>query len=194
MKSRDTTMCVSENPIIFLDGQNIDLCPVRMLDLQKYIEWFNDRELNELLLMHRPYTVEQEKTTLERIVNTPIAEGLYLGIWLKDPRKLIGNCSLHAMDRQNQSAEFGIAIGDKDYWSKGYGREVTKMMVDYGFRTLNLNRIQLYVWQDNERAIKCYESCGFVKEGVLRQKRWIAGRWKNEVVMSVLRSEYDDYA
>ena len=64
------------------------------------------------------------------------------------------------------------------------------MMVDYGFRHLNLHRIYLHVYETNPRAVRAYESIGFRREGVMRQARWQATRYVDEYIMSVLRDEW----
>ena len=60
----------------------------------------------------------------------------------------------------------------------------------YAFRTLNLNRIWLHVFEFNERALRAYEKVGFVREGVLRQDVFREGRYWNTVVMGILRDEW----
>ncbi|MEE1111251.1 MAG: GNAT family protein, partial [Alphaproteobacteria bacterium] len=57
-------------------------------------------------------------------------------------------------DKLNKHAELGIAIGDKNYWGKGYGLSALKEMLARGFNELDLNKIWLRVEVDNVRAIK----------------------------------------
>ncbi len=63
-------------------------------------------------------------------------------------------------------------------------------MVDYGFLTLGLNRIQLQVWVDNIAGVKAYERAGFKREGMLRQAMFHDGKYCDFLVMSILREEY----
>jgi RimJ/RimL family protein N-acetyltransferase len=105
----------------------------------------------------------------------------------------IGNTDLHAIEPVTNAAEFGILIGEKEYWNKGYGREATRLMLKHGFEDLNLNRIYLYVFLENARAIKAYESAGFIKEGVLRQAMYKNGLYNDIVLMSVLHSEWKGF-
>jgi RimJ/RimL family protein N-acetyltransferase len=84
----------------------------------------------------------------------------------------------------------GILIGDKTYWNKGYGTEALKLLLKHGFETLNLNRIFLRVYEDNPRAIHCYEKVGFVHEGRMRQGRFTKGQFVDILFMSVLREEW----
>lgn len=102
----------------------------------------------------------------------------------------IGNCALFQRNDTAQTAELGITIGDKDYWGKGYGREALDLLLDYGFRMLNLRRIYLHVHGRNERAIRAYRAAGFVEEGRLRQHVWSNGELDDLLVMGLLRDEW----
>jgi RimJ/RimL family protein N-acetyltransferase len=61
----------------------------------------------------------------------------------------------------------------------------------YAFDELGLRRVQLYVDEDNLRAIRCYEKCGFGREGLLRSYRLREGKPVNEIVMAALREEFE---
>ena len=117
-----------------------------------------------------------------------------LGIVVKSGDKLVGATGLHRMDFKNRHASFGISIGDKTEWCKGYGSEATFLMVKYGFETLNLNRVWLYVFEYNQRGIRTYEKAGFKREGLLRQDRYHEGRYENTILMAILREEWDALA
>ena len=81
-------------------------------------------------------------------------------------------------------------IGDKAYWSQGYGTDAMLTFVRFGFDEMNLHRIDLTVDADNPRAIRCYQKCGFVEEGRLRENRYQQGKYGDQLVMSILRDEF----
>ena len=83
----------------------------------------------------------------------------------------------------------GSRLG-KAYWGKGYGQDAVRTLLDYGFRHLNLARIALRVLADDERAVGAYRKAGFVEEGRLRAHAWYDGARHDELVMSVLREEW----
>jgi len=105
--------------------------------------------------------------------------------------RLIGTTGLHRIDFKNRHAGFGIAIGDKQAWGKGYGTEATFLVARYGFETLNLNRIWLHVYDFNPAGMRCYEKVGYAREGVLRQDHFSEGRYADTIVMAILRQEWD---
>jgi RimJ/RimL family protein N-acetyltransferase len=91
---------------------------------------------------------------------------------------------------ENRNARLGIMIGDKSYWSQGYGTDAMLTLLRFGFEEMNLNRIDLTVDAENARAIRCYQKCGFVGEGRLREARYQRGKYGDQLVMSVLRDEF----
>jgi RimJ/RimL family protein N-acetyltransferase len=102
----------------------------------------------------------------------------------------IGQMGLHGVDYENRRAVLGIGIGEKDYWGRGYGTDAIQALLGWAFDHLNLNRVGLHVYDFNQRAIRCYEKCGFRREGVVRQAWYVGGQYHDEVVMGILRDEF----
>jgi RimJ/RimL family protein N-acetyltransferase len=115
---------------------------------------------------------------------------IVLTICTHQPDEPIGLAAFFRIDWVGRMATYYIAISDSKNWSKGYGKEVTQLMVDYAFTTLNLNRVQLHVSSENKRAIQTYEACGFQKEGTLRQAMYHMGHYVDFYLMSILRNDY----
>jgi RimJ/RimL family protein N-acetyltransferase len=84
----------------------------------------------------------------------------------------------------------GIAIGERDYWGKGYGTDATRLIVQYGFIELNLQRVTLGVHAYNSRAVRAYEKAGFQIEGVIRGETLREGRRTDGLYMGILRQEW----
>src|SRR5262249_43562402 len=135
----------------------------------------------------RPMSLAAEEAFVARIQDDK--NNVVLSIVLRRDDRVIGNTALHGIHSRNQHAGFGIMIGDKDEWGKGYGTDATKLIVRSGFDTLNLHRIWLHVYEDNERAIRSYEKVGFRREGVLRDHAFRNGRYGNVITMGILREE-----
>ena len=73
-------------------------------------------------------------------------------------------------------AKFGILIGEKDCWGKGYGTETALLMLDYGFTGLGLHNIMLRTDSFNERGVGAYLRAGFREIGRRREAVRVAGR------------------
>ncbi len=174
-----------------LKGERITLGPVKKEYIESYLKWFNDPEITQYLSMFRPFTRMMEEDWIENLKNRD--DTIAFAITIPDENnveKLIGNCGLHALDWKNRVAEVGITIGEKEYQSKGYGTEAMELLLDYGFKTVNLNRIQLRVYEFNSRAINSYNKIGFVNEGRMRQAIFINGEYHNIIFMSLLQEEW----
>ena len=76
--------------------------------------------------------------------------------------KLIGSCMYYDVDTVRGQTELGIMIGDRDYWSRGYGTDVVSALVSHIFSSTALNRIYLHTLTWNIRAQKSFGKCGFV--------------------------------
>ena len=160
-------------------------------DLPKFVEWLNDPEVRRYLSMSLPISQAAEEQWFENMLKRP-PEEQSLGIEIKDGDgwRLIGNCSIFDINRRARSAEVGLFIGDKSCWNNGYGTEVMRLLLRHGFGTLNLNRIFLRVDAENMGGIHAYEKAGFIHEARLRESDFREGRYCDDLIMSVLRSEW----
>jgi RimJ/RimL family protein N-acetyltransferase len=173
----------------FLTGTNIYLRPLEREDAQQCVAWFNNPEITRWLLMYRPINLRAEEEFIDKALQSE--HDLVLGIVVQNNDRLIGGTGLHQIDFKNRHAGFGISIGEKEEWDKGYGTEATRLMVRHAFETLNLNRVWLHVYEYNQRGIRTYEKVGFQKEGILRQDTYGEGRYWDTIVMAILREEWN---
>ena len=95
------------------------------------------------------------------------------------------------VDDEEQSGSYRIGIANPDCWGRGYGTEVARLVLRYAFETLGLHRVRLKVAAYNVRARRCYEKSGLRMEGVLRESFQVEGEWQDDVLMAVLREEWE---
>jgi len=170
-----------------LEGQKVRLRPVRPADLQSFTHWLADPEVRRwLAAVEKPPTLDEEIAWYEETRANPNNV-----LWAIESLEgqLVGTCELR-MAAKHRKAELGISIHDKEEWSKGYGTDAVRLMLEYGFEDMELNRIELTTDEDNARGRRCYEKCGFVEEGMRRQDRFVQGNFSNTVMMSVLREDW----
>lgn len=183
---------MSENeakcPVVFLAGERLYLRPAEMEDVPNFQRWINDPETRRTLIVNRPINEPAERQYVESLSDDhgPMA----LVIVLRDADRAIGTIDLHEIDWTSRRASLGIMVGKADCRGKGYGSEAIRLMLGYGFETLNLHRIQLDVFEFNEAGIRCYERIGFVKEGVLREHLFREGRYHDVLRYGMLAREY----
>lgn len=173
----------------FLIGTKIYLRPLDRSDAPVIVPWVNDQDVLRTLMLYRPVTLHAEEEFIEESARDE--RQLVLGIALRQSDQLIGATGLNQIDFKDSHANFGIFIGMKSEWGKGYGTEATYLIVDFAFKTLNLNRVSLRVYEYNQRGIRVYEKLGFKREGILRQEHYHDGRRWDTLIMAVLREEWE---
>ena len=178
-----------------LFGKRIRLRAAEREDLPIFIQWLNDPDVTENLMIFAPMSLYEEERWFEKMMSGPIAEH----VMVIDARNSnsptryqpIGTCSFMSINPRHQSAELGIMIGEKSYWDQGYGTETMRLLLSFGFETLNLHRIWLRVYAKNQRGIRAYEKAGFQYEGKHREGHYQHGRYHDVHLMSVLRDEWE---
>ena len=172
----------------FLIGERIYLRPLNKEDLNRCLSWINDPAVITNLGRRLPVNRTQEEEWLANQYKSN--RSFSLAIVLTEGDRHIGNCGFNDIDYLNRKAVFGIMIGEKDCWNKGYGTEATRLMIGYGFEQLNLHRISLTVYSHNARAIRAYEKAGFKLEGRMRESYFRNGRYHDTLIMAILESEW----
>lgn len=177
---------------VFLATDELYLRSLEMDDLPLFQSWCADRDVVRYSLgaWLFPISSLEIEEWLEKTIRDKGA--LALGIVTRDTDALIGYAGITAISAINRSGEYYILIGDKSSWGRGYGTLVTRMIVDYGFASLNLHRVMLTVSAPNEGAIRTYRKAGFTVEGVLRQACYRDGGYHDKIIMSTLRGEWED--
>jgi RimJ/RimL family protein N-acetyltransferase len=146
----------------------LDTSPVRQWSEKQYKKWFKEdlekENRDEFLFLIR--TLENDKA--------------------------IGFIELDGVHWSHGDAYVGIGIGEREYWSKGYGTDAMNVILRFAFDELNLHRVSLNVFEYNQRAVRSYEKVGFVVEGCERQFLRRAGRRWDMVFMGILRTEWEE--
>jgi [ribosomal protein S5]-alanine N-acetyltransferase len=179
-----------KNRKTFVEGKMVLLRPLERADLnERYLSWLNDPEVTRYTETGTfPSTAEDLDNYYRSITGS--RNDVLLAIEEKKSGRHIGNVKLGPIHWVHRVATFGILIGEKEFWGKGLGMEATRLMVEYGFRRLNLHRIDLGVFAEHEAAVHCYEKVGFKIEGRLRQDLFHDGQFKDRLWMGLLRSDY----
>lgn len=112
----------------------------------------------------------------------------YFILCLNDGTK-IGFIRLDEIDHLNKSIRIGGDI-HPDFRGKGYGTRMYKLLLDYCFNQLNMNRVWLLVLDFNKIAIELYAKMGLKIEGTQRKAIFRNGSYHDYIMMSILRNEY----
>jgi RimJ/RimL family protein N-acetyltransferase len=174
---------------IFCEGRLVRLRPLRTSDMERTIVWRNDSEIRDPQLGYPfPITTAMEERWFAAVLAGERRDRVSLGVE-EHGGPLIGLVHLTRIDWIARHAVFGITIGDKERQGKGFGKEATRLMIDYAFSNLNLRRIWLEVPASNKRAIRLYEGLGFEREGTLRAHAYVAGALHDVILFGLLRED-----
>ena len=103
----------------------------------------------------------------------------------------VGRVRLHSVDETEGHARLAVGIWHPDDWGHGFGTEATTLVLGHAFNVVRLHRIDLVVLEANRRAIRSYEKCGFKVEGVLREHALVRGQRQNDLLMAILKDEFE---
>jgi len=173
-----------------IEGKLTNLRAQEVTDLDRLHAWINDREVTRFLSMRYQVSYAAEEVWVRDRASRAIAFGdVHFAIETKDGVH-IGGIGFHQTSPEDRRARLGVMIGDKAYWSKGYGTDAMVTFLRFAFGEMNLHRVDLTVDAENERAIACYRKCGFVEEVRQRRARYGRGRYGDQLIMGILRDEF----
>lgn len=180
-------MKMDEN--VRIEGKQIALRPITLEDTPLIVRWRSDPQVYGTLFRQEPITEERHRQWLREMVLSGKCDQFI--IVDKAQNRSVGTVFLKEIDREHLRAEYAIFIGEETARGRGIGSEAARLMTDYGFQQLGLNRIYLYVFASNVRAIASYRSAGFREEGRLRENyRCKDGSFADVLMMSLLRGEW----
>jgi len=176
--------------INLLVSDTIRLRELQEEDLPILAGWWNSPEFMALqgnIVLPHPRT-EAAELFRSWSQNRGTKDGIGLSITLPDDT-LVGHTALYNYNASARAAELMMMIGGA-YVGQGYGTTATKMVIDFGFREMGLNRVAVGVWEYNERALRTFAGVGFREEGRAREAGFHAGKFHDKIMLSLLADEY----
>ncbi len=161
----------------------IALTSIGMEDGETLFRWINDPDTVRFNAPYKPVHWENHKDWISSLgkASTKVAFAIRVD------GELVGVTQLIDIDPIHRSAELTIRIGDEANRGRGYGTEALKLLLAFAWKDLNLHRVWLRVFSNNERAIKAYVRAGFTREGVMREAAHIDGRYVDVCVLGQIR-------
>lgn len=151
------------------------------------LRW-NQEVMNHLI--HDPLSMDAQRAWLQR---TRAAGDVALCIFAKTSEgdlEFAGTVGLYEFSSRHQRADARIRLSPA-HQGKGLAFEAIKMILDYGFNTLNLHKIWADTFSDNAPSCKLYERLGMQSEGVARQHYFHQGKFRDATRFAILRDEFN---
>src|SRR5699024_6678526 len=166
-------------------SDNLNLRVFEKTDLDFLHRLYNNPEIMAYWFEDPFYSKSALETSFEKNLNNTRIKSFIL----QNNDETVGLIQLFFIDYIHRKAEFAIII-DPLQQGKGYALKATSLALDYAFRTLNLNKLYLYVDAINEKAIHIYNKAGFIKEATLKDEFIVNGAYHDVAYMSCSQKEY----
>lgn len=171
-------------------GKLIKLREYREADIPHAQTFINDPDIkfNMTPGVPWPLTLKDEQQFIHGI--TSGQDNYCFAIETLDTGAYIGGCGINWLDWKNSRAMIGIFIGPAEFQGRGYGTDAMHVLISFIFNEMNIRKIKLLVYAFNERAVKCYQKCGFVVEGIKKAEVFKQGAYHDEIEMALFREDW----
>ena len=159
-------------------------------DMLKY--WVSKPEIQYMYSEPIYTTKEQVNELLNKYISGYLNNNIYRWAIIESKsQKCIGQIAYFLVDTKNHFAEIEYCIGT-DFQRKGYMTEAVKAIIKYGFKEIELNKIQISTKEMNIPSKRVIEKCGFIYEGTSREYFYFEGKYIDRLYFSMLKSEYEN--
>lgn len=174
-----------------LESDRVLIKPIEQEDLQFLLDLRWDKAIMNYLI-HDPISFQSQQKWFEDNVKS---SNIPLSIFVKedgDAKKLAiaGTVGLYNFNYRHQRATWRVRLSS-DFQGKGLAFEAINMVLDYGFNTLNLNKIVSDSFADNLAIVKLSAKLGFTNEGVVRAHYFHQGGFKDAINFGLLREDFN---
>lgn len=170
---------------------NVRFRPIEKSDLILLHEWENDSELMMLSRSHPMNFASNAQLEKQHEEWTNDRNNLRFLLETMAPKEPVGVARIERQEQGNvRSADIGTYIGNKEYWGRGLGKQITVALLEIAFIQLNIERCEAWSVEYNTRAHTVLESCRLKKGGALRQAAYVNGKKWDVYHFDILREEY----
>ena len=155
-------------------------------DIPYKVKWINNEKNNKYL--HYDLPLREDKTLVWfRNIKDRTDRVDFTINYNDEPTGLIG---LLNIDRKNKKAEYYICLGEEKFKGKGIAYTASKILIDYAYNELDLNKLYLYTETSNNSAQRLFEKIGFEKEGLLRNDLFHNGKKVDRYIYGIILEDY----
>lgn len=170
---------------MILKGKKIFLRPIKLSDAKRYVKWLRDPEVHKFTT-RKSITYKLELKWIKAQLKSKEEKNFAINTLNKVH---IGSVGLKFKPLDDK-ATLGIFIGDKKYWSHGYGTDAMRTILKYGFEKLHLHKIDLGVFSYNPRAINLYLDMGFEIQGIFKEDIKWRGKYYDLYQMALFNKKW----
>ena len=174
----------------FLIGDRIYLRPMDMSDADgAYLRWVNSPTAYVALgTLYYPTTKAALEAYIKKQMEHP--DTAFFAIVTKADDRFIGTGKIGPVETIHRHAYIGLFIGEENERRKGYGTETARLLLQYGFRQLNLHKISAGASASNLPSIRMFEKIGMTIECRRPEQLFVDGKWEDHVLLAIFEHEF----
>jgi len=179
-------------PIFFpvLKTKRLTLREITREDTERLYQYYSDPSVTEFF-MAPIRSLEKAKETINSFIGAFYEQrGLVWGLSETPTSPLIGTAGYESVSAYDSRVEIGYDLA-KEYWGQGFMKEALYEVLRYSYEILEINRIEAYILKENTRSIQTLKRLHFSCEGVLRQHRLFCGQFRDDVLMALIKREWE---
>jgi RimJ/RimL family protein N-acetyltransferase len=163
------------------------LRPLGRADIENRVRWFNDADVRKTLIISERYELEKTIRWFEKMQADDCRAEFVIETAEKIPVGIVG---LAGIDSTHRTAEIYIVIGQKEFWGKGVMLEAERLLIDWAFNSLGLEKIWAQTRPDNIASLITMKKIGFQIEGTLRNEKIVNGQRTTVLHLGLLREDF----
>ena len=137
-----------------------------------------------------PPTEQEAKDVTNAFVNFDLSRGRIMFSIETIDGITVGGVNLNSIDERNGTFSVGMQI-DKDFRGKGYGTSAMELIFKYAFNERRLNKYYGSTLENNVASQAMLQKLGCTKEGIRKQMVYSDGRFYDEILFGLTKSEYE---
>ena len=174
-----------------LKGHIVSLYAIEKEDLNQFRDWRNNTEFRKHFREYRELNMRQQEIWFEEKVVRDNST-LMFAIRRNSDNELLGCCGFVYINWVHRHADLSLYIGWEDAYidDEGYGDESCRLLLEYGFNELCLNKVWTEIYEFDDKKKILYDKFGFQQDGLLRENYWYNGKWWDSRLLSILLKDY----
>jgi [ribosomal protein S5]-alanine N-acetyltransferase len=172
-----------------LETSRLLLREVGPQDSQAIFHYCSDPQVTEHFMEPLTSYEKAEEIAREYAGYYRTGKGIVWAVTLKDSPLMVGTCGYEILSRYDKRGEIGCDLA-REHWGKGLMKEAMQAVIEYSFNRMDLNRIEARVFTGNARSLGLFQSLNFKTEGILREHRWFKGAFRDNVILSLLKRDW----
>lgn len=174
-----------------ISGELVTLKAIEHKDLNQLAKWRNLPNFRKNFREYRDINEDMQNKWFENVVVND-KNTIMFSIFENDSNSLIGCCGLCYINWIHRYADLSLYIGKDECYidTQGYAKEACKLLFNYGFNELNLNKIWTEIYEFDTKKKNLYDRLGFSQDGLLRDNYFYNGKWWNSRILSLLAKDF----